>query len=118
MGSCSLRNRRPRALPLLAFTLRQLTGGSAKLAARATWTAMQMGLAYSLFFGLLCLFAPGLFMLGHAAGVDAAAFVEIRAMTILLLRFVAAYCMFDTLQIVFIGALNRGLLARCRPGWS
>jgi MATE family multidrug resistance protein len=84
----------------------QLTGGSAKLAARATWTAMQMGLAYSLFFGLLCLFAPGLFMFGHAAGIDAAAFVEIRATTILLLRFVAAYCMFDTLQIVFVGALK------------
>lgn len=84
----------------------QLTGGSAKLAARATWTAMHMGLAYSLFFGLLCLLAPGLFMLGHAAGIDAAAFVEIRATTILLLRFVAAYCMFDTLQIVFIGALK------------
>ena len=84
----------------------QLTGGSAKLAARATWTAMQMGLAYSLFFGLLCLLAPGVFMLGHAAGVDAASFVEIRSTTILLLRFVAAYCMFDTLQIVFIGALK------------
>ncbi len=84
----------------------QLTGGTADRAARATRTAMHMGLAYSLVIGLLCLFGPGLFMLGHAAGVRAADFVDIRATTVVLLRYVAAYCLFDTLQIVFVGALK------------
>ena len=84
----------------------QLTGGTADLAARSTKTAIQMGLIYSGIVGLLCLWAPGLFMLGHAAGTEAAAFADIRATTVILLRYVAAYCLLDTLQIVFVGALK------------
>ena len=84
----------------------QLTGGTADRAALATKTAMQMGLVYSFIVGSFCLLAPGLFMVGHAAGMAASDFAEIRSTTIVLLRYVAAYCLFDTLQIVFVGALK------------
>jgi MATE family multidrug resistance protein len=89
-----------------ALVGQQLTGGTSDLAARSTWTALQMGLAYSFVIGVFCLLAPDLFMLGHAAGVKAEAFAEIRETTVVLLRYVAAYCLFDTLQIVFVGALK------------
>jgi MATE family multidrug resistance protein len=45
-------------------------------------------------------------MVGHAAGVDPDEFAAIRSLTVVLLRFVAAYCLFDALQIVFVGAIK------------
>ena len=45
-------------------------------------------------------------MVGHAAGVDPEEFATIRALTVILLRFVAVYCLFDALQIVFVGAIK------------
>ena len=37
---------------------------------------------------------------------NAQEFAPIRAYTLILLRFVALYCLFDTLQIIFVGALK------------
>jgi multidrug resistance protein, MATE family len=45
-------------------------------------------------------------MMGHAAGVSPQEFAALRSLTVVLLRFVAAYCMFDAMNIVFVGALK------------
>jgi len=84
----------------------QLTRGRPDLGARATWTAVTVGIAYTSVFAVLYLFAPDVFMLGHASGVDPERFIEIHDLTVLLLRFVAAYCLFDTLQIILVGAIK------------
>ena len=48
---------------------------------------------------------PDLFLLAYAAGVQTE-FAEIRATTIVLLRFVAAYCLFDAVNVVFASAIK------------
>src|SRR5207244_12372925 len=75
------------------------------LAERATWTAIAMGMAFTGLCAVLYVAMPESFLLLHTlfAGED---FVEVRATTILLLRFVALYCFFDAIQIVLIGALR------------
>ena len=76
------------------------------LASRATWTAMQIGLAYTVLFGVLYVAIPAFFLGAHTAFADDPTFPAVRATTIVLLRFVALYCIFDSLQIVFVGALR------------
>lgn len=76
------------------------------LAARATWTAMLLGWAYTGVFAALYLLVPGWFLALHTAFSDDPSFPEVRETTIVLLRFVAMYCFFDALQIVFVGALR------------
>jgi MATE family multidrug resistance protein len=87
----------------------QIMHGRADLAARATWTAMVLSLVYTGAFGLLYVAAPDLFLLGHAAGVaeaEAADFQQIRDLVVVLLRFVAGYCIFDAMQFVFSSAVK------------
>ena len=86
-----------------------LAAGKPQLAERATWTALTLGLVYQLMFAALYLSAPELFLSIHsqlASGEEAARFEEVRLLTLFLLRFVAAYCLFDAMQIIFIGALK------------
>ncbi|MEQ8789167.1 MAG: MATE family efflux transporter [Pirellulaceae bacterium] len=87
----------------------QITHGRADLAARATWTATILSLVYTGAFALAYVAAPDVFLLGHSAGVDAAdaaKFHEIRDVVVVLLRFVAAYCVFDAMQFVFSSAIK------------
>lgn len=84
----------------------RLGAGQPDLAARATWTGVVLGLGYSLVFGVFYLFTPKLFLLGHAAGGDPQEYAKLEATTVVLLRFVAAYCLFDALQILFSSALK------------
>jgi MATE family multidrug resistance protein len=76
------------------------------LAARAVWTALTMGLFYTAFFGALYVGVPQWFIAAHAAQADPAEFAPVRALTLELLKFVALYCLFDALQIIFVGALK------------
>lgn len=76
------------------------------MAAQATWTAFGMALLYMGTMAALYLLVPDLFLLGHAAGVSAAEFAELRNVTIVLLRFVAVYCLFDAAWIIFTGAIK------------
>ena len=74
------------------------------LAERATRMALGVGVAYSLLLAALYLFAPILFVGMHArAAPDVPAEVELARF---LLRFVAAYCLFDTLQLVYQSAIK------------
>jgi MATE family multidrug resistance protein len=87
----------------------KVTSGRPDLAARATYSAVWLSLAYTAVFGAAYIAAPDLFMLAHALGVDEAQhaqFAEVRGLTVVLLRFVAAYCLFDALQIVFSSAIK------------
>jgi MATE family multidrug resistance protein len=84
----------------------RLGAGQPDLAERATWTGVILGVIYSLIFGFFYLFTPKLFLLGHAAGGDPAEYAQLESVTVVLLRFVAAYCLFDALQILFSSALK------------
>lgn len=76
------------------------------MAARATWTAFRMALLYMGTMAAFYLLVPDLFLLGHAAGVSAREFADLRNVTVVLLRFVAVYCLFDAAWIIFTGAIK------------
>lgn len=83
---------------------RQIGQGNSTLAARATWTATILGLIYTSVFGALYLFAPDLLLAGHRLG--SADFESVRDTAVILLRFVAAYCLFDAMQLIFSHAIK------------
>lgn len=76
------------------------------LAARSTWSAFGLATCYVAFIGSLYLFAPDLLLMIHGAQMDPARYAELRDTGAMLLRFVALYCLFDTMIIVFVGALK------------
>ena len=74
------------------------------LAERAVWTALILGLAYTGAFALAYLLIPEWFLFAHRSAAEEMTAVEDLA--IVLLSFVAAYCLFDTVQIVFVSAIK------------
>jgi MATE family multidrug resistance protein len=76
------------------------------LAARATWTALAIAMVYMGGMALAYVLIPDVFLWGHRSGTDPARFAGLRDLTVLLLRFVAAYCLFDALNVVFSSAVR------------
>lgn len=77
------------------------------LAAKSTWNALGIAVVYTMFFALLYVLTPQLFLFAHETyAADAAEFASVKQMTVVLLRFVAVYCVFDAAQVVFVGALK------------
>ncbi len=89
-----------------AIVGQQLGRNRPELAARATWTALAIALAYMGTMALSYVTVPGWFLMGHAAGVSAETIETLRDLTVVLLRFVAAYCLFDAMNVVFVGAIR------------
>lgn len=77
-----------------------------QLAARGTWTAYALSTAYMVVISLAYFLVPHWFMAAHAVNANPAEFESLRQTTALLLKFVAAYCVFDTMNIIFISALR------------
>jgi MATE family multidrug resistance protein len=84
----------------------QLGRNDPKLAARATWTSLWMAEIYMGVMAAVYVLLPEVILMGHAAGTTHQQFDELRATTIVLLRFVAAYCLFDALNVIFVSALK------------
>jgi len=67
-------------------------------------------LSFALVYTAMCcvffVLTPDLFLLGHRAGADPQEFSQLRDVAVVLLRFVAAYCLFDAMQIIFAGAIK------------
>lgn len=78
----------------------------ADLAARATWNSFGMAASYMGLLSLLYVLVPDWFLIGHAAGADPSEFDRLRDMTVVLLYFVAAYSLFDAMNLVFVGAIK------------
>ncbi len=76
------------------------------LASRATFTTLTIALGYGLVMAALYWLVPGAFLVLHELGADAEEFAEIRDMTVILLRFVAVYCIVDAGLIVFASAIK------------
>jgi MATE family multidrug resistance protein len=84
----------------------QLGRNRPDMAARATWTAFRMALGYMGTMALLYVLVPEVFLMGHASGTSPEEFARIRDVTVVLLRFVAAYCLFDAAWITFVSAIK------------
>ncbi len=76
------------------------------LAARAAWTSLWMAEVYMGTMAAVYVLLPNVLLLGHAAGTTPEQFRQLQATTVVLLRFVAAYCLFDALNVVFVSVLK------------
>jgi MATE family multidrug resistance protein len=84
----------------------QLGKGRPDMAAQATWTAFRIALVYFGTMALLYVLVPSWFLMGHKLGASPEEFDGIRRLTVVLLRFVAAYCLFDAALITFVSAIK------------
>ncbi len=84
----------------------QLGRNHPKLATRATWTSFAMAQGYLSVMALLYVLVPDVFLMGHASGTAAEDFAVLRDTTVVLLRFVAAYSLFDALNMIFVSAIK------------
>jgi MATE family multidrug resistance protein len=76
------------------------------LAERSVYSGFHMTFLYMAAISLCYLLVPDVFVAPFASKADAGSFAEIYALSVVLLRFVALYCIFDTLNIIFASALK------------
>ena len=99
----------------------QLGGNRPDLAARATWTALVLAMLYMCTMSLFYVTVPDWFLMGHAAGMAPERFEPLRDLMVMLLRFVAVYCLFDALNVVFMPAPSAARATRVScsgPRWA
>ena len=76
------------------------------MATTSVYSGFHLTFGYMFVIAMAYLFVPELFVLPFAAGADPAGFAEIYRLTVLLLRFVAVYSVFDTMNLVFASAIK------------
>lgn len=76
------------------------------LARRAAWSGFQLAMIYMVSIAATYVLLPQLYILPFAAKADPADFHAVGELAELLLRFVALYCIFDTLTIIFSSAIK------------
>lgn len=84
----------------------QLGRNRPDLASRATYSAYVIAMIYTGFMGILYVAIPEFFLMAHASGATGSGFTELQELAVLLLRFVALYCLFDATAIVFVSAIK------------
>lgn len=80
--------------------------GSPESAERSVYSGAHLCLFYMILIAILYVAIPEVFIAAFAAKADPAAFERIRRFITVMLRFVAVYTVFDTLNIVFASALK------------
>jgi MATE family multidrug resistance protein len=97
--------------------------GRPELAIRTTWSAFQLSSVYMLTFAAIYVGLPDLILTPYAAFSDEADFSALRDQVVTLLRFVAVYCFFDAMGIVFgfairgAGDTRFALVFSCVSAW-
>lgn len=76
------------------------------IAARSAWSAAALSTGYMATISAVYLIAPEGLLYLHGASMDPDQFARLTDIAKVLLRFVALYCMFDTLAVIFMGALK------------
>jgi len=76
------------------------------LAARSTWTCLWMATLYMAVVSTLYVVLPDLFLFGFFTAEAEVSHEQIRAISVVLLRYVAAYNLFDALNMVFVSAIK------------
>ena len=84
----------------------QLGANRPDLAARATWTAFLLAMIYMCTMSLFYVTVPGWFLMGYAAGMAPEQFEPLHDLIVVLMRFVAAYCLLDAMNVVFMSAIR------------
>ena len=84
----------------------QLGANRPNRAKTATWSAFHLAVIYTGILAIIYVALPDVFLAAYGAGHHPAEFAPLRESVIVLLRFVAIYCLFDAMNLVFSGALR------------
>jgi MATE family multidrug resistance protein len=84
-----------------------------RLAERAVWSALVVSLAFTAVVAALYVLVPHLLVLPFRTQGDPAGWAEVEARVVVLLQFVAVYCLFDSMNLVFAFALRGAGDTRC-----
>jgi MATE family multidrug resistance protein len=76
------------------------------LAGRSTWTGFAMSWIYMVSVGIAFLLAPEQFLNLFASDADPAKWQKVLDLGVILLRFIALYCLFDSMNLVLTFALK------------
>ena len=100
-------------MPMIGFGIavsvsvgQQLGKDRPDLAKRSVYSGFHLTFLYMGTVAALYVLVPDLFLRPFAAQADAERFMAIREMAVILLRFVAVYSLFDTLNIIFASAIK------------
>ncbi len=100
-------------MPMIGFGIaisvlvgQYLGRGRPDIAQKSVYSGFFMTFTYMSAIALLYVVVPELFIAPFAARSDPAYFARIRELTLVLLRFVAVYSVFDTLNIIFASAIK------------
>ncbi len=100
-------------MPMLGFGIavsvlvgQYLGNNKPDLAERAVYSGLHITFLYMVAIAALYVFTPDLFLLPYASQADPVTFDQIYKLTVILLRFVAVYSLFDTLTIIFASAIK------------
>ncbi len=77
-----------------------------EVAQKAAWSGFQLTVVYVAIVAAAYVLVPGVFLAPYGAEANPHSFAPIHALAIVLLRFVAAYCLFDTMNIIFSSAIK------------
>ncbi len=80
--------------------------GRPDLAERSSYSGLYLTFIYMISISIAYVAIPWIFIAPFAAKADPAVFTEISSLSVILLRFVAVYSVFDTLSIIFSSALK------------
>lgn len=76
------------------------------LARRAVFNGLLIGMVYSGLFAVIYFFLPQVFLWAHSNAALGENYESIESTSIFLLKFVATYCIFDCIQIIYVSALK------------
>jgi len=93
-------------IAVMSIVGRYLGENRPELAQRATLTALTLGLISNTFFVILFLFFPNPLLYAYMMFGDAETFAPLHDMTVIILRFIAVYLLFDGVNIVFMSAIK------------
>ena len=100
-------------LPIMGFSMGtaamvgQYVGAKkVNLAVRSFWSNMHISLALTLFAALLFIFIPDILLLPFGARGDATEFAATKDIAVVLLRYVAVYCIVDSMYVVSASTLR------------
>ena len=80
--------------------------GRSDLAERVTWTAFGWSLVYMLLWSLIYVLLPHVLLGPYAAGAEARSFTPVAETTVVLLRFIAVFSIFDMMNAIFAAGLR------------
>ncbi|MCK9275513.1 MAG: MATE family efflux transporter [Syntrophales bacterium] len=76
------------------------------LAEHSTYSAFHLTFSYMAFVAALFFFQPDFFIAPFSYNADPVTFGQIRTLSVILLKFVAVYSLFDTMGIIFASAIK------------